>query len=70
MHMFQHYLSYIFEELARFDVQSLLRVNTVFERCINLAPSKRYTRHPLAQNIRAQYLSNFRISQYERSTIV
>jgi len=64
LYTFQHYLSRIFDELVSFDVsrgyhrhRSIYGFRTLYQSRAVEVP--RYTRHPLAQNVRAQYLSNF-----------
>jgi len=63
--MLKHYLSRIFEELARFDVFRVYDSTgqyMAFERCIDLALS-RCTQHSLIQNVHAPCLSNFLVAR-------
>ena len=76
LYTFRHYLSRIFDELASFDVsrgyhRHYTPVNIRLSNAISTFTDHiEVPWHPLVQNIRAQYLSNFRVSRYERSTIV
>jgi len=71
-HTLKHNFSCIFEELARFDVSRVYHGKRI---CDFWTPYQsrailRCIRHPLARNVHAPHLSNFRVARYERSTIV
>jgi len=70
LYTFQHYFSCIFEELARFDVS---RVYHGTSQCGFWTLYQSRDRSPALYHLHKTYLqypSNFRVSRYERSTIV